>query len=156
MSATISTGDLAKEAKLVECPALGDSRPEFKTTYDVEPHGELTGFDDSGWDAVPPADLGGKRGGGTKANPIIYRATQLNCRHCPLKDKCCPKEPARKIHRSIHEDARDLARALASTEAYAHSRHDRKKVEILFAHLKRILRFERLPLPASRRTSAAL
>jgi hypothetical protein len=29
------------EAKIVECPALSDSRPEFKTTYDVEPHAEL-------------------------------------------------------------------------------------------------------------------
>ncbi len=54
----------AKEAKLVECPALSDARPEFKTTYDVEPHAELMGFDDSGWKLVPPTDLGGKRGGG--------------------------------------------------------------------------------------------
>ena len=50
----------AKEAKLVECPALSDARPQFKTTYDVEPHAELLGFDDSGWDVVPPTDLGAK------------------------------------------------------------------------------------------------
>ena len=56
------------------------------------------------------------------------------------------RQAARKIHRSIHEDARDLARALATTEAYAQSRNNRKKVEMLFAHLKRILRFERLRL----------
>ena len=54
----------AKEAKLVECPALADSRPEYKTTYDVEPHAELVGFDDSKWELVPPTDLGGRRGGG--------------------------------------------------------------------------------------------
>ena len=54
----------AKEAKLVECPALSDSRPEFKTTYDVEPHAELIGFDDSDWEVGPPTDRGGKRGGG--------------------------------------------------------------------------------------------
>jgi hypothetical protein len=54
----------AAVAKLVECPALSDSRPEFKTTYDVEPHGELVGFDDSAWELVPPTDLGGRRGGG--------------------------------------------------------------------------------------------
>ena len=54
----------AQEAKLIECPALSDSRAEFKTTYDVEPHAELAGFDDSGWQAVAPSDLGGKRGGG--------------------------------------------------------------------------------------------
>ena len=87
-----------------------------------------------------------KRTGVTKANTIIYRASQSDCGHCSLKDKCTPKEPARKIHRSIHEDARDLARALACTEAYAQSRNDRKKIEILFAHLKRILRFDRLRL----------
>ncbi len=63
-----------------------------------------------------------------------------------MKAQCCPKEPARKIHRSVHEDARDLARALAKTEAYAQSRKDRKKVEILFAHLKRILKLDRLRL----------
>ena len=26
------------EAKIVECPALSDAMPEFKTTYDIEPH----------------------------------------------------------------------------------------------------------------------
>ena len=87
-----------------------------------------------------------KRTGVTKANTIIYRASQSDCGHCLLKDQCCPKEPARKIHRSIHEDARDRVRALATTEAYAQSRNDRKKVEMLFAHLKRILKLDRLRL----------
>jgi len=54
----------AKEAKLVECPALFDARPAFKTTYDIEPHAELLGFDDSAWEVVSPTDLDGKRGGG--------------------------------------------------------------------------------------------
>lgn len=54
----------AKEAKLVECPAFTDSRPEYKTTYDVEPHAELAGYDDSAWELVPPTDLSGRRGGG--------------------------------------------------------------------------------------------
>ena len=48
--------------------------------------------------------------------------------------------------RSVHEDARDLARSLKHTEAYAHSRNARKKVEMLFGHLKKIIRFERLRL----------
>ena len=38
------------------------------------------------------------------------------------------------------------ARALANTDAYRQSRKDRKKVEMLFAHLKRILRLDRLRL----------
>ena len=54
--------------------------------------------------------------------------------------------PARKIARSVHEAARDKARAIAQTEAYAVSRRERKKVEMLFAHLKRILRLGRLRL----------
>jgi hypothetical protein len=52
------------EAKIVECPALTDSMPEFKTTYDIEPHAELSGFDDRDWPEVAPTDLGAKRGGG--------------------------------------------------------------------------------------------
>lgn len=54
----------AREAKLVECAALSDARAQYRTTYDIEPHAELAGFDDADWEVVPPADLGGKRGGG--------------------------------------------------------------------------------------------
>jgi gluconolactonase len=54
----------AKEAKLVECPALSDSMPEFKTTYDVEPHAELVSFNDADWPEVPATELGARRGGG--------------------------------------------------------------------------------------------
>src|SRR5579864_3706005 len=54
----------AKEAKIVECPALSDSMPEFATTYDVDPHAELSGFDDSSWPEVAATDLGARRGGG--------------------------------------------------------------------------------------------
>jgi len=52
------------EAKLIEVPAFSDARPEFPTTYDVEPHAELLGYDDSAWAVVPATDLGGRRGGG--------------------------------------------------------------------------------------------
>jgi len=36
--------------------------------------------------------------------------------------------------------------AIAATDEYRQSRKDRKKVEILFAHLKRILRLDKLRL----------
>jgi len=75
-----------------------------------------------------------------------YRATQRDCGACALKPRCCPKHPARKILRSIHEGARDMARDIAKTEEYAVSRRQRKKVEMLFAHLKRILGLSRLRL----------
>jgi hypothetical protein len=54
--------------------------------------------------------------------------------------------PARRIVRDVNEDARDIARAPAKSEAFERSRRHRKSVEMLFAHLKRILRLERLRL----------
>ena len=41
-------------------------------------------------------------------------------------------------------------RALAKTDAFEQSRHDRKRVEMLFAHLKRILKLGRLRLRGPR------
>jgi len=82
----------------------------------------------------------------TKANTIIYHATQAACSKCPMKARCCPNTPRRKIARSVHESARDVARDIAKTDAYQQSRKDRKKVEMLFAHLKRILKLRRLRL----------
>ncbi len=82
----------------------------------------------------------------TKDGTLIYFARKHDCDACALKPKCCPNMPARKIARSIHEAARDKARAIAKTEAYAVSCRERKKVEMLFAHLKRILGLGRLRL----------
>jgi hypothetical protein len=77
---------------------------------------------------------------------IRYRASKRDCDACALKVRCCPNTPARKVTRSIYEAARDQARAIAQTEAYLVSRRERKKVEMLFAHLKRILKLDRLRL----------
>jgi hypothetical protein len=82
----------------------------------------------------------------TKADTIIYRSRQSDCAACPLKSRCCPSTSIRKITRSIYEAARDLAREIAKTRLYRQSRKDRKKVEMLFAHLKRILNLTRLRL----------
>jgi transposase len=82
----------------------------------------------------------------TRADTIIYRASQHACRDCPLKARCCPNTPMRKIARSIHEEARDVARRINQSDQYLRSRKQRKKVEMLFAHLKRILRLDRLRL----------
>ncbi len=77
---------------------------------------------------------------------LLYRASKRDCQRCPLKPQCCPKVPQRKVPRDINEDARDYARSLVDTEPYERSRRERKKVEMLFAHLKRHLGFERLRL----------
>ena len=75
-----------------------------------------------------------------------YRASKLDCEVCDLKYRCTPKEPSRKIMRSVHEGARQMARDIAQTDAYVISMRARKKVEMLFAHLKRILKLDRLRL----------
>ena len=77
---------------------------------------------------------------------LRYLASTFDCRGCLFKTQCCPKAPFRIIPRSIYEEARDVARALAKTEAFEQSRRERKRVEMLFAHLKRILRLGRLRL----------
>jgi hypothetical protein len=62
-----------------------------------------------------------------------------------LKPKCTTAV-VRKITRDLNEDVRDRVRALANTEAFQQSRRERKKVEMRFAHMKRILRLDRLRL----------
>ncbi len=75
-----------------------------------------------------------------------YRASQKDCAICELKPQCCPNDVRRKIPRHVEEDARDVARALAKTPEFEVACRRRKKVEMLFAHLKRILGLGRLRL----------
>lgn len=77
---------------------------------------------------------------------LRYRASKRDCDLCAFKMQCCPNTPARQIPRDLDEDARDVARALAKTEAFERSRQERKKVEMRFAHMKRIFRLDRLRL----------
>jgi len=82
----------------------------------------------------------------TKAGTILYSASQHDCTGCAMKQQCCPNMPNRRIMRSVHERSREVAREIANTPQYRQSRRDRKKVEMLFAHLKRILKLDRLRL----------
>ena len=75
-----------------------------------------------------------------------YFARKQDCSACDLKERCTPNQPTRKISRHVHEAARDIARRIATTDAYVDANRRRKKVEMLFAHLKRILRLDRLRL----------
>jgi transposase len=75
-----------------------------------------------------------------------YFARKQDCSACALKEQCTPNQPTRKISRHVHEAARDAARHIVTTDAYADASRRRKKVEMLFAHLKRILRLDRLRL----------
>lgn len=75
-----------------------------------------------------------------------YFARQKDCSACALNERCTPNQPTRKISRHQHETARDAVRRIATTDAYVEASRRRKKVEMLFAHLKRILRLDRLRL----------
>jgi IS5 family transposase len=86
------------------------------------------------------------RTGVTKANDIKYTSRKADCAGCPMKEQCCPNTEIRKISRSIYEPARDVARAVRKTPAYRRTRRQRKQVEMLFAHMKRILKVDRLRL----------
>jgi len=77
---------------------------------------------------------------------LRYLARKRDCQVCPLKPRCCPKTPSRKVTRDQNEESRDHARALMGTPEFAKSRDERKKVEMRFAHLKTHHRFERMRL----------
>lgn len=81
---------------------------------------------------------------------LFYRSSMVDCATCQFKARCCPKAPFRRVPRSIYERARDIARSLAGTKAFEQSRRDRKRIEMRFAHLKRILRLGRLRLRGPR------
>jgi hypothetical protein len=103
------------------CPA-GKEMVQFRRTY-----------------AIP-------RSGVTAEGTRLYRASKLDCDVRKLKAQCCPNALALRIPRDLHEDARDVARAHAATPQYVEACRRRKKVEMLLAHLKRILRLTRLHL----------
>jgi transposase len=76
---------------------------------------------------------------------VYYRASKSDCSTCSLKPRCTTAI-VRKITRDLDEEVRDRVRALASTDAFHQSRRERKKVEMRFAHMKRILKLDRLRL----------
>jgi hypothetical protein len=121
--------------------------------HGIEPH--VTVFDKSArtdgtfsrgaFTYDPPRDVYRCPGGkmltttGTLVNDgatMLYRASKHDCQACPLKSRCCPNTPVRKVQRSIYEGARDMARDIASSWEGRTSRRLRKKIEMLFAHLK--------------------
>ena len=110
-----------KDKDIFTCPG-GKERRQFWRTYKVP------------------------RSGITKEKKRLYRSRNTDCTACALKEQCCPTSPFKKVGRSIYEHARDEVRRLRTTKEYQQSKHDRKKVEMAFAHLKRVLGFRRLRL----------
>jgi transposase len=79
-------------------------------------------------------------------NTLYYRASKFDCDQCPIKSRCCPGSPVRRIPRDVNEAARDHARALIGTEPFLRSRRERKKIETRFGDLKWNLGLTRLRL----------
>ncbi len=77
---------------------------------------------------------------------LRYRAGKADCAACPMKEIYCPNTATRKLLHSVHESARDVAREVRKTPAYRMTRRQRKQVEMLFAHIKRVLKLDRLRL----------
>jgi transposase len=65
-------------------------------------------------------------------NTFRYVSLKADCDACPLKSKCCPNQPQRRIGRDPNEAARDYARSLAGTPEFEQSANKRKKVEMRF------------------------
>ena len=74
-----------------------------------------------------------------------YIGNRKRCGACPLKAQCTSgKYKYLAIH--MHEGARQHARSLVATPAFAHAQRQRKKVEALFAELKNQIGLRRLRL----------
>ena len=76
---------------------------------------------------------------------IKYIAKRSDCGRCQLKPKCTTGRE-RRISRDVNQEARDHTRALMETDAYKHSRSQRKKIERLFGEAKHIHALVRLRL----------
>jgi transposase len=95
---------------------------------------------------VPVWEKAERKDGTFSRFDFSYDALKRDCQACALKEQCCPNTLRRKVTRSVHEAARDVARAVAQTPDYRRTRRQRKQVEMLFAHMKRVLKMDRLRL----------
>jgi transposase len=75
----------------------------------------------------------------------VYQATRKRCRDCPQK-ALCTTGSYRQIAIHVHEPARQWARDLAKTPAFAKAQRARRKVEALFAELKNQIGLRRVRL----------
>ncbi len=74
-----------------------------------------------------------------------YYAKETDCRLCPIRQQCT-RGRFRCLSVSVDEPIRQQTKALQDTEPFQQSRRLRRKVEMLFAHMKQQFRFTRLKL----------
>src|SRR6266446_9144034 len=75
----------------------------------------------------------------------VYIGTRKRCGACAQKTQCT-SSPLKYLAIHMHEPARQRARDLVHTPAFAHAQRERKKVEALFAELKNQIGLRRLRL----------
>jgi hypothetical protein len=75
----------------------------------------------------------------------MYRATANDCLSCPIRQQCT-HGLKRTLSVPFDEGVRQNVIALQSTEAFQYSRRLRRKVEMLFAHMKQHFSITRLKL----------
>jgi len=74
-----------------------------------------------------------------------YNASPQDCAACPLKARCTAGR-GRRLVVNFDEPARKRTKELSGTEAYWRSWRERKKVEVLFAELKNVIKLRRFRL----------
>ena len=52
------------DVKIVEAPPMANAGPQWKSSYDIQPHAGEPGFDDSSWPVIEAKSLADRRGGG--------------------------------------------------------------------------------------------
>jgi hypothetical protein len=75
----------------------------------------------------------------------MHGATGIDCKMCPIPPECT-RAPKRTLSVPFDEAVRQAVIVSQKTEASQSSRRFRKKVEMLFAHMKQHFRFTRLKL----------
>ncbi len=93
----------------------------------------------------PAGKLLAYRGIGRTSRVYTYNASPKDCAACPLKARCTAGR-GRRLVVNFDEPARERAKQLTETEAYWRSWRERKKVEVLFAELKNVIKLRRFRL----------
>ena len=92
------------------------------------------------------------RGIGRASRVYTYNASPKDCAVCHLKARCTTGR-GRRLVVNFDEPARQRAQHLSGTEAYWRSWLERKKVEVLFAELKNVIKLRRFRLRRHRHIS---
>jgi hypothetical protein len=52
------------DVKIVDAPPMANAGPQWKSSYDIQPHAGEAGYDDSTWPVIDAKSLADRRGGG--------------------------------------------------------------------------------------------